>query len=147
MKICRKCKKNKNLIYFTKCAKNSDGLRNFCKSCVSNYQKKYYSSNKDKIAKYYKVNAKKVSKYRKIYHLKTAYGLTQEQKELMFVKQGRKCPICDKKEKRSNRLVVDHCHKTGSVRGIIHQRCNIVIGLLKDSVKLARNVINYLENK
>jgi predicted Zn-dependent protease len=41
---------------------------------------------------------------------------------------------------------VDHCHKTGQVRGILCNICNLGIGLLNDSVEIIESALNYLKN-
>ena len=43
-------------------------------------------------------------------------------------------------------MVVDHCHTTGKVRGLLCTRCNNTLGGLKDSVDLAKKMIVYLED-
>jgi Recombination endonuclease VII len=51
------------------------------------------------------------------------------------------CDIC-----LSNVLIVfDHCHKTNKFRGWICDRCNKILGLVKDSSELLKKLANYLE--
>jgi len=45
----------------------------------------------------------------------------------------------------SNRLVLDHDHKTGEIRGVICSRCNSGIGALGDNVAGIERVIEYLK--
>jgi hypothetical protein len=42
--------------------------------------------------------------------------------------------------------VFDHCHDGGHFRGWICDRCNRVLGSVKDDVMLLQAMINYLEN-
>ena len=42
--------------------------------------------------------------------------------------------------------VVDHCHKTERVRGLLHSLCNIAIGQLEENPDYFRSAINYLED-
>lgn len=42
MKICSRCKKEKELKFFNKNKTKEDGYQTFCKSCQSEYQKVYY---------------------------------------------------------------------------------------------------------
>lgn len=68
------------------------------------------------------------------------YGLTLEQyQEMLEAAQG-VCPIC----KQERKLVVDHDHKTGRVRGLLCQRCNLGIGLLGDDSQTLSNASDYL---
>lgn len=53
------------------------------------------------------------------------YRLTPDQRKQMFIDQGGVCKICKRVPARPN---VDHCHRTGRVRGIVCQRCNIWLG-------------------
>lgn len=48
MKICSRCKINKELIEFNKCIVKKDGLQIYCKSCEA----QYYLDHKDRIAQY-----------------------------------------------------------------------------------------------
>jgi hypothetical protein len=54
--------------------------------------------------------------------------------------QGGLCKICGKEK----RLVVDHCHETGQVRGMLCFSCNTGIGQLGDSVDMLKAAIAYL---
>lgn len=62
------------------------------------------------------------------------YGLTVEQYEAMEDAIDGVCPICT----WSERLVVDHCHGTGKVRGLICRNCNSALGLMRESRALLR---------
>lgn len=50
-KVCTKCKVEKNIIFFSKCAKFKDGLQKWCKEC----KKQHYNLNKDYILKRQKI--------------------------------------------------------------------------------------------
>lgn len=64
------------------------------------------------------------------------YGLTQEAFWKLWDSQGGRCALCttigfDTEAPRNVlefKLVVDHDHKTGKVRGLLCQRCNISLG-------------------
>lgn len=43
-------------------------------------------------------------------------------------------------------LVVDHCHTTGKVRGLICSACNSVLGYSRDNIKTLENTITYLKD-
>jgi len=84
-------------------------------------------------------------------YLEKTYGLTVEEYREMYYEQDGLCKICGevgfKLDKRSvNNLVVDHCHGTGEVRGLLCHNCNRALGLLKDNVKRFHKAIKYLES-
>lgn len=70
------------------------------------------------------------------------YGLTVEQYEAMEDEIDGMCPICSV----SQRLVVDHCHLTGKVRGLICNRCNRALGMFRDSPGRLERAIEYIVN-
>jgi hypothetical protein len=75
------------------------------------------------------------------------YNLTLEEFHKMLEDQGGECAICgyDNLSNRNYFPVVDHCHKTGIVRGLLCGNCNHAIGKLKDDPKLLRRAADYLE--
>lgn len=72
------------------------------------------------------------------------YGITLEQYEEMYDNQKGVCKIC--KNTCSSRLClsVDHCHKTGKVRGLLCVKCNTALGMLNDDVHKFKTAIEYL---
>lgn len=77
--------------------------------------------------------------------LKAVYGITLDDYNKLFEKQGGQCAICSKTQERT--LHVDHCHSSGRVRGLLCQKCNMAIGLLHDSVDLLKKAVKYLNKK
>ena len=77
--------------------------------------------------------------------LKNFYGITLEQYNQMVIDQGGKCPLCTRhQDELTRRLVVDHCHETGRVRGLLCNECNKGIGLLKDNPSIMERAIRYV---
>lgn len=72
------------------------------------------------------------------------YGLTQEAHSRILESQDGKCAIC-RRPPVGRSLAVDHCHRTGIVRGLLCSRCNMGIGLFADDPGLFRTCIDYLE--
>ena len=71
------------------------------------------------------------------------FGITAEEYDAMAA-DG--CQICGSEETRPGySLHVDHCHETGSVRGVLCSSCNLSIGKMKDSPSLLRLAAEYLE--
>ena len=166
MKICSECKENKSLSDFSKDNKRKSGLRANCKSCANLNNKKWYSKNAEqqKIKcnengkEYYKANTKKCLISARVIKLKKYWpNSTKEQAKQnydnLLIQQNYKCKICKKTETAIDHrygtlksLSVDHCHKTGKVRGLLCTKCNYILGLLGDDINLANNCINYLNN-
>ena len=68
------------------------------------------------------------------------YGLSPiEHKHYLETNQGL-CFICRKRPAK----VVDHCHKTGKVRGLLCYHCNTALCLIEDKNSLNR-ALQYLE--
>jgi len=57
------------------------------------------------------------------------------------VDQEGKCAICFKIMDAPN---VDHCHKTGKVRGLLCSLCNKGIGLFHDDIEKLLQAVEYL---
>ncbi len=79
------------------------------------------------------------------------FGLTPDDYDQMLAEQGGVCAICCRPERSTNpqsgepkRLAVDHCHKTGRVRGLLCAPCNKAIGAFDESEELLCRAITYL---
>jgi Recombination endonuclease VII len=62
--------------------------------------------------------------------LKRLYGISAAEYDALLAKQGGACAICRKRSKA--RLCVDHCHVTGTIRGLLCHSCNLGLGSLKE---------------
>jgi hypothetical protein len=78
--------------------------------------------------------------------LKYHYDITLKRYDELLGKQGGVCAICKKLEvtRHTKRLVVDHDHTTGKVRGLLCHRCNCGLGYFKDSQKHLEDALAYL---
>lgn len=124
MKRCTRCGVVKPLADFNKSSRAKDGTRSQCKTCVLEYMRK--------------------RGYRKD-DLKYKYGMVEEDYEILFRQQGGSCAICRAPSYSLSRpLMVDHCHKTGRVRGLLCCNCNFGIGNLQDDPKLLAVALAYL---
>jgi len=74
-------------------------------------------------------------------HVRNKYGLSESQYNHIKDASGGKCILCQCDDKR---LVVDHCHTTGMVRGLICSRCNTGLGMFKDDNVLLGRAMQYL---
>lgn len=86
--------------------------------------------------------------YNRYLRLYRKYNMTIDDYNQMFDNQEGKCKICGThKLELKRRLSVDHCHKTGKIRGLLCSNCNHGLGSFKDSVSFLENAINYLKSK
>ena len=68
--------------------------------------------------------------------------------EELLVKQNFCCAICKTHQsKLKKRLVVDHSHSTGEVRGLLCANCNAAIGLLQDDALNCFRASKYLRSE
>jgi hypothetical protein len=106
-----------------------------------------HAENKDKINELARL--RRTPEKNKRIALKSMYGLTLEQYNSMLNKNNGKCPICGvefEKGRNGKQPCVDHCHKTGKVRGIICSKCNAGIGNLNDNIQRIRKAADWLES-
>lgn len=78
--------------------------------------------------------------------LRHKYGITLEDRGRLFVNQGGRCWICERHERDTGTLCVDHCHDTGAVRGLLCSQCNKALGFLEqhnDPDAMATRMIKY----
>jgi hypothetical protein len=59
-----------------------------------------------------------------------------------FTSQDGRCAICRRKE----RLVIDHDHSTGAMRGLLCYKHNAALGMFEDSPELMKAAVEYLLN-
>lgn len=108
-KACSLCHEVKPLEEFHRQPKGKHGRHSQCKSCFNRnarvLKKKTYTKDQ-----------------KRRWLLATRYRLTPDQVEEMSKAQGHRCAICSKPFKKR---VVDHCHKTKKVRGLLCHGCNI----------------------
>lgn len=87
----------------------------------------------------------------KSYWLKTKYGITLAEYDDRIRKQGGVCAVCKEMESTVDprtgvirALAVDHCHKSGKIRGLLCDRCNRAAGFLRDRADVAIELAAYL---
>ena len=54
------------------------------------------------------------------------------------------CGLCRKLSKKGDELVFDHCHKTKTFRGYLHNSCNRSLGVIGDDVRTVLRAVNFL---
>jgi len=135
MKLCPGCTARENrpilkpISEFYRRKASKDGLSNRCKECEKDAHKAYHKANRTK-------------QIHRRSNLKVLYNLTIEQFNEMFERQEGGCGICTRV---GQKLVIDHDHKTGKVRGLLCAKCNHGLGRFDDDPVKLQNAIMYLE--
>ncbi len=87
----------------------------------------------------------------RIRDLKRRFGLTPDDYQAMVKAQKGVCAVCHKPEtsfepKTGTRksLAIDHCHKSGKIRGLLCWHCNSALGKVEDSIPRLKAMIAYL---
>ena len=96
------------------------------------YAKKYREDNKEHIR-----NQRMIKKF----------GIDIDDYNLLLESQNYRCAICKSTEtgrKDTKHFSIDHCHKTGKVRGLLCKSCNVMLGEAKDDSNILSKAINYL---
>lgn len=125
---CTSCKREfpRTKEHFFRYKLSADGFRRQCKEC---HMQKVRSNPKH-------TEQKRNAALKK-------YGLTLVEFEEMLKRQEGKCAICGKTPKEN--LCVDHCHRTGKVRGLLCRACNRSIGQLGDTEEALMKAVHYLK--
>lgn len=82
--------------------------------------------------------------------LRESFGISMEEFNAMHEAQDGKCAICGSSDAgtrhgKKKALAVDHCHKSGKIRGLLCEPCNQGIGKLKDDPSTLRKAVDYIE--
>lgn len=140
-KLCGKCRNILDISKFNKQKSRKNGLQLWCSDCIRIDKSRRYHGGRSEIMK---------NQWRG-YTLKRKYGITTEDYNKMADLQQGKCAICGEEQLTENnqyntkKLVIDHSHKNGKVRGLLCSECNNGMGKLKDSVEILKKAINYLK--
>lgn len=121
--VCNQCGETRQDSEFPKRNKTKTKTNTWCKFCQKEYRR------------WWKISRK--------------YGLAKEDYMKIMESQKGQCGICrgTLDAARAKAPVVDHCHKTGRVRGILCKLCNMAIGGMKDSPMRLRAAAVYLESQ
>lgn len=129
-KTCSKCKEIKPIAKFNVDNYRADGYCTHCKDCRAIISRSYVKSNPEKTRNRYL----------------RSYGISTAEYEKLLKNQKQCCAIClTPQAGLSKRLVVDHCHITKRVCGLLCNPCNLAIGFLRENVKNAQRAVQYLQ--
>lgn len=143
MKQCYSCKEflPQSKFYFRK---DNNTTYNKCKECTDSSYKEYYKSNKERILNQQQTEGAKQRKERELIR---NYNITLNEWNDILSNQNDLCAICKIKFSDNSKTPhVDHCHKTGKIRGLLCSNCNHGIGQFKDDISILQEAIKYLSN-
>lgn len=118
------------------------------------YSKRYYEKHKAEVRarnkawalahpERLKAYSKKHEAVKRNTKLQIKYGLSEAAYLLKFAEQKGLCAICEQPDER-RALSIDHNHKNLQVRGLLCTRCNLLIGIAQENLKLLAASIEYL---
>lgn len=131
MKKCSSCKTEKSLDDFHVDKSRKSGRVSRCKPCT---KERVLSQNAQDNKKLYNR-----ARSRKYYS-----GFTQEEYEAKLEEQDYRCAICGSDKHNGIGWCADHCHSTGTKRGVLCYKCNVGLGYFKDNIKSLENAVMYL---
>jgi hypothetical protein len=70
------------------------------------------------------------------------YNITED--EILDLLSQDTCEICKEKCSGKNK-VIDHCHSSGKIRGILCRKCNLGLSHFNDNIGIFVNAIKYLK--
>lgn len=130
-KACTKCGVIKSSSNFGKDNYTINGLMTKCKLC----EKQWRTDNPDKI---------------KNSILKRVYDIDLIEYQAILAEQNFSCILCTIVKplaEDTKSLAVDHCHKTGAVRGLLCSGHNTSLGKLGDTIENLELVVRYLKGE
>ena len=134
-KCCTKCAQNLPIDAFGADKKQLQGKNSWCKKCRSIAAGQWAAANPEKVAK-----TRRVDKLRK------KYGMTLCDYDRMLSEQNGKCKLCGGTQRKDRKYFdIDHCHKTGRVRGLLCNGCNHALFLFDENLISAETAFLYLK--
>jgi Autographiviridae endonuclease VII len=113
---------------------------------INERRRAYCHSHKQEISErkraYYHAHKQEIKPALRRGQLKRQYGLSPADYDALLAKQGGVCPLCGKRSEKT--FCVDHCHETGTVRGLLCRQCNFALGGFTDSQAAMIAAIAYL---
>jgi len=145
MKICSRCGLEKADTDF-RTQKGRNLTRSNCKACDTERHKEWRSKNREHLRAYDR-SRYRVNEDRWEHHLRRKYDISSEEYIALLDGQGGGCAICEcsGSDNKNERLNVDHCHRSGNVRGLLCWNCNTALGKMNDDAKQLRAAADYLE--
>jgi hypothetical protein len=144
-KTCFRCKQRKDTTEFYSAKRPKDGLTCYCKLCCNERASEYRINHPAKVKENRQRWKQEHPDYGRKAHLRKVHGITVEQYNRMLQDQHGCCKICN--HPTTSTLVVDHCHTTGNIRGLLCDDCNLGLGKFRDNVDYLQSAVQYLVNQ
>jgi hypothetical protein len=129
--------------------------KEYMREYAVNYRREHPEKVKETKRKYATKHPEEIRKYEQRgyrHWVLRYYGISQKEYDAMLEKQGGKCTCCGrpnsgrmKKNGEYDRMVIDHDHKTGKVRGLLCVQCNLALGVLDDSKERVELLLEYIQ--
>jgi hypothetical protein len=145
LKICSKCNQEQPIENFYSDVSKKDILNQYCKPCCRQRavdRKKYHQAY---FLEYKRRKLKDNPSYWVDKMKQSRYGLSPNEFKQLKKSQKNRCPGC-LRAFPGKKDVVDHCHKTGKVRGILCCNCNWALGQVKDDPSILLRLVDYLKS-
>lgn len=142
-KRCRDCGDEKPLEEFPLHKGGKHGRHPLGKPCRGAQERRRYQRDRESLLAQMRSDPKRKQRSRRM-ALRRWHGMTLEEYEELWVRQSGCCAIC---ERRMLRLLVDHDHATGELRGLLCSSCNFGVGDLRDDAEICRRAATYLRTR
>ena len=143
------CDIEQNLLYEIKIEKTGDQFEHkVCDRCFRYLPTNFFSNNRIK-----KNSITKRPSCKDCRKIKDGVGISSSDRSFWISKKPKdfslfECPICKKTTISGiSKIVLDHNHHNGKVRGYLCESCNTGIGRFDDDPKIVQNAINWLKEK
>lgn len=166
-RVCSQCGIEKPLIQFKKDKSRRLGYRHECVPCSRNFARGYYAKNRKTLLQRRRQRSddrkEEIRQYFREYNIANAarnkernnekkYGLSKDKFISLLESQNGLCALCLDELKRP---FIDHDHRCCGeksscgkcVRGLLCNRCNTGLGMLRDDVSILGRAIEYLSRK
>lgn len=120
--------------------RNKEKVKAAAKEYRKKHPQKYLLRNREYQRERYKADPN----YWRSLSIKKRYGITLDEFDRLIAAQGNACAICRRPMDQIERKCIDHCHRTGKVRGVLCQGCNVGIAHLQDDPLVALRASEYL---
>jgi len=104
------------------------------------YAKNYWHENKEKVMERERKNPHR----NPLRSRKYRYKITNDEFMEMWEKQNKECKICGTLLDSFPKVAIDHCHKTGKIRGFLCKKYNTGLGMFQDNIEILIKAAAYL---